>query len=129
MPHQCLKCGKTYKDSRYVFEGCPECGGKSFYYTKKPLGEEKRKKLLEEIEKDDVLTGETLDDIFEEIRKKKEEALKEAEKLREKVESIHVKETGAYEINVRRLMEEGSIIIYREGTYYIYLPSLFSGKK
>lgn len=128
MSHQCLKCGKAYTDSRYVFEGCPSCGGKSFYYTKKPLDENQRQKLLAELDVSGGLTDEKVEDIFAEIRRKKEEVLKESEKLREKVESIHVKESGEYEINVRRLMEEGSIIIYRDGVYYIYLPSLFTGK-
>jgi len=82
-----------------------------------------------EIEKDGGLQGEKVEDIFEEIRKRKEEALKETERQREKVESIRVQESGTYEINVRRLMEEGSIIIYRDGAYYIYLPSLFAAKK
>jgi len=130
MPHQCLKCGKTYKDSRYVLEGCPNCGGKSFYYTKKPLDEEKRKKILEEIEKEEAsIKGEKLEDILEEIKRRKEEALREAEKQKEKVESIRVKEAGEYEINIKRLIEEGTIIVYKEGAYYIYLPSLFKWKK
>ncbi len=126
MPHQCLKCGKIYEDSKYVIDGCPNCGGKSFYYTKKPLDEKKRKEILEEIEnKDFFLKGEKLNDIMEEIRKRKEEAIREAEKLGKKVESINVKQIGEYEINVKRLIEEGTIIIYKEGAYYIYLPSLF----
>ncbi|HDN95709.1 MAG TPA: hypothetical protein ENG71_01400 [Thermoplasmatales archaeon] len=130
MPHQCLKCGKIYEDSRYVLEGCPNCGGKSFYYTKKPLDEEKRKKILEEIEKEEAsIKGEKLEEILEEIKKRKEEALREAEKQKEKVESIRVKETGEYEINIKRLVEEGTIIVYKEGAYYIYLPSLFQWKK
>ncbi|MCD6330945.1 MAG: hypothetical protein J7L80_01945 [Thermoplasmata archaeon] len=130
MPHQCLKCGKIYEDSRYVLEGCPNCGGKSFYYTKKPLDEEKRKKILEEIEKEEAsIKGEKLEEILEEIKRRKEEALREAEKQKEKVESIRVKETGEYEINIKRLVEEGTIIVYKEGAYYIYLPSLFQWKK
>ena len=129
MPHQCLKCGKTYKDSKYVLEGCPECGGKSFYYTKKPLDEIKRKKLLEEIEKEETIKVEKIEDILEKLWKRKEEAIKETEKLKEKVQSIEVKEEGDYEINIKRLMEEGSIIVYRDGAYFIYLPSLFRGKK
>jgi len=128
MPHQCLKCGAIYKDSRYVIEGCPKCGGKSFYYTKKPLDEEKRKKILKEIE-EGTIKGERIDEIREEIKRKKEEAIKEAEKLKEKVESISVKEVGEYEINIKRLAEEGTIIVYKDGTYYIYLPSLFRGKR
>ena len=129
MPHQCLKCGKTYKNSKYVLEGCPDCGGKSYYYTKKPLGDEKRKQLLKKIEKEDAIKGEKIEEIFEALLKRKEAALKEAEKQKEKIESINVKAEGDYEINVRRLMEEGTIIVYRDGTYFIYLPSLFGGKK
>jgi predicted nucleic acid-binding Zn-ribbon protein len=128
MPHQCLKCGKVYKDSKYVIEGCPECGGKSFYYTKKPLDEKKRKELLKEIE-EETIKGERIDEIIEEIKRKKEKAIKEAEKLKDRVESISVREVGEYEINVKRLMEEGSIIVYKDGAYFIYLPSLFGGKK
>ncbi len=128
MPHQCLKCGKVYKDSKYVLEGCPECGGKSFYYTKKPLDEKKRKELLKEIE-EETIKGERIDEIIEEIKKKKEKAIKEVEKLKDRVESISVKEVGEYEINVKRLMEEGAIIVYKDGAYFIYLPSLFRGKK
>jgi len=128
MPHQCLKCGKIYKDSKYVLEGCPNCGGKSFYYTKKPLDEEKRKKILKEIE-EETIKGERIEDIIKEIKRKKEEAIREAEKSKERVESISVKEIGEYEINVKRLVEEGTIIIYKDGAYFIYLPSLFRGKK
>jgi predicted nucleic acid-binding Zn-ribbon protein len=129
MPHQCLKCGKTYEESHFVLEGCPECGGQSFYYTKKPLGDEKRKQLLEEIQKEEHIKGERIEDIVETLRKRKEEAIREVEKFKEKVESISVKEEGDYEINVKRLIEEGSIIVYRDGAYFIYLPSLFKGKK
>ncbi|MCD6480649.1 MAG: hypothetical protein J7L31_00035 [Thermoplasmata archaeon] len=130
MPHQCLKCGKIYEDSRYVLEGCPECGGKAFYYTKKPLGERERKKLLEKIEKEEApIQGDNMEEILQEIKRRKEEAIREAEKLKEKVESISVREVGEYEINVGRLAEEGAIIIYKDGAYFIYLPSLFQGKK
>jgi len=136
MPHQCLKCGKIYEDSKYVIDGCPNCGGKSFYYTKKPLDEKKRQEILKEIENKENrefinidIKKEKIEDILEEIRKRKEEALREAEKLGKKVESISVKQVGEYEINVKRLIEEGTIIIYKEGAYYIYLPSLFKTPK
>jgi len=131
MPHQCLKCGKIYKDSRYVLDGCPECGGKSFYYTKKPLDEEKRKEILKEMEQEGAIEveGEKLENILLEIKRKKEEARKEAEKMKERVESIDVKDMGEYEINVMRLLEEGVIIVHKEGAYFIYLPSLFKWKK
>jgi len=126
MPHQCLKCGKIYEDSKYVMEGCPNCGGKSFYYTKKPLDDEKRKKILEEIEEEKIRK---IDEIFDEIKKRREEVIKEIKRMKEKVESINVKQMGEYEINVGKLVEEGIIIVYKEGAYHIYLPSLFKWKK
>ncbi len=132
MPHQCLKCGEIYEDgSKYVLEGCPKCGGKFFLYTRNPLPEKARKKLLEKIESNELfeVEGKKLDEIIDEIRKRMQEAAEEASKQREKVESIEVKQMGEYEINLYRLLEDGSIIVQKEGTYFIYLPSLFSRKK
>ncbi len=132
MPHQCLKCGRIYEDgSKYILEGCPYCGGRIFLYTKKPLPDKTRKKLLKKIENNELmeLKGKNIDEIFREINRRKQEAIKEAEKQKERVESIEVKKIGEYDINLQRLMEDGSIIIQKEGTYFIYLPSLFSMRK
>lgn len=49
MPHQCLKCGRVFKEgSSQLLKGCPDCGGNRFFYTKKPLDEEERTSKMEE---------------------------------------------------------------------------------
>ena len=51
MPHQCLKCGKSYPEgTAQILKGCQECGGTKFFYTKKPLDDQKRKKIQKETE-------------------------------------------------------------------------------
>ncbi|MEM2934920.1 MAG: Zn-ribbon containing protein [Candidatus Thermoplasmatota archaeon] len=131
MAHQCLNCGKIYTDTKIIENGCPNCGGKFFYYIRKPLETEKRIKILKEIEKEKFFEGERekIENIIKRIEAEKEKAEKEMEEMKERIESINIKEIGDYEINVRKLAEDGSIIINREGVYFIYLPSLFQKKK
>ncbi len=130
MPHQCLKCGEIYEDgSKYVLEGCPKCGGRIFLYTKKPLPDRTRKKILKKIENEEIsFEGEKFEEIMEEIERRRQEAIKEALKQKERVESIKVEDVGEYEINLERLIE-GGIIVEKDGTYFIYLPSLFERRK
>lgn len=53
MPHQCLKCGKTFEEgSSQLLKGCPECSGNRFFFTKEPLDEQQRQKIMEEVGKD-----------------------------------------------------------------------------
>jgi hypothetical protein len=53
MPHQCLKCGKTFEEgSSQLLKGCPECSGNRFFFTKEPLDEQQRQKIMEEAGKD-----------------------------------------------------------------------------
>jgi predicted nucleic acid-binding Zn-ribbon protein len=53
MPHQCLKCGKTFEEgSSQLLKGCPDCGGNRFFFTKEPLDEQQRHKITEEVGKD-----------------------------------------------------------------------------
>lgn len=40
-------------------------------------------------------------------------------------ETIRIKTPGRYEIDVKRLLEDSPIVIQRDGTYLIHLPSLF----
>ena len=130
MPHQCLKCGEIYEDgSKYVLEGCPKCGGRIFLYTRKPLPERTRKKILKKIEKEEIsFEGKKFEEIMKEIEERRQKAIEEVKKQKERVESIKVEDVGEYEINLERLME-GGIIVEKEGTYFIYLPSLFSMRK
>ncbi|MEF8848291.1 MAG: Zn-ribbon containing protein [Candidatus Thermoplasmatota archaeon] len=53
MPHQCLKCGKIFKEgSSQLLKGCPECGGNRFFYTKKPLDKKERENKKKEVGED-----------------------------------------------------------------------------
>jgi predicted nucleic acid-binding Zn-ribbon protein len=38
---------------------------------------------------------------------------------------INIIEPGVYEIDIKRLLEENPIIIQKDGTYYVHLPSIF----
>lgn len=148
MPHQCLKCGKVFEDgSADILKGCPVCGGKKFFYTKKPLSEKERKKLLEENEVDleaieEIIKEKAREDeewlhiepknvkeLLKEIEKKKEEVAESISKQSEEVESISVEELGEYRINLKRLMDDKSIIIQKDGSYMIHLPSLLAKGK
>ncbi len=53
MPHQCLKCGKIFEQgSSDLLKGCSKCGGNRFFFTKEPLNEKQRQKIIEEVGKD-----------------------------------------------------------------------------
>ena len=53
MPHQCLKCGKTFEEgSSQLLKGCPECGGNRFFFTKQPLNKEERTNKMKEVGQD-----------------------------------------------------------------------------
>jgi predicted nucleic acid-binding Zn-ribbon protein len=173
MPHQCLKCGKTFEQgSSQLLKGCPECGGNRFFFTKEPLDEKQRQKITEEVGKD---INETLIEIMgsegekivdksgkwvnikpKDIRKAMEKHLSEKkekiipdnkenvdiltdEKYRKKridkvksemqqerrLETIGIERPGSYKIDIKGLLEEEPIIIQKDGSYTIHLPSLF----
>ena len=53
MPHQCLKCGKTFgKGSSQLLKGCPDCGGNRFFFTKEPLSEKERNNITNRLDDD-----------------------------------------------------------------------------
>lgn len=63
MAHQCLQCGRSYPDgSPQILKGCT-CKGTRFFYTKQPLGEEERERLLKRT--DSELSGEPAKDAEE----------------------------------------------------------------
>jgi hypothetical protein len=147
MPHQCLNCGKIFeKGSPHLLKGCPDCGGKKFFYTKKPLGSEERERLLEKekVDMDAVahiveeregdeewmhIQPDNIRDILQEIREQKRQVTEEVEQESRRVESIDVDDPGSYRINVKRLLDDESIVIHRDGSYLIHLPSLFTEKE
>lgn len=129
-----------------MLKGCPECGGKKFFYTRQPLGTEERQRLLEKekVDMDAVahiveergsedeewlhVQPDNIKDILREIQEKKQQVAKEIEEESEKVESIDVDDPGSYRINVKRLLDDESVIIHKDGSYLIHLPSLFTGR-
>ncbi|RLF29599.1 MAG: hypothetical protein DRN08_01705 [Thermoplasmata archaeon] len=172
MPHQCLKCGRIFKEgSSELLRGCPDCGGNRFFYTKKPLNEEERQSISKEMEQDITskileLIGEKNRDIIDksgkwmtikpkEIRKIVEKQLsekdidtdgkreyiaeiiddryrkariEELEKLADQSdapETIDIEKPGKYRIDLKGLLEEEPIIIQKDGSYMIHLPSVF----
>jgi predicted nucleic acid-binding Zn-ribbon protein len=168
MPHQCLKCGQTFeKGSPQLLKGCSDCGGNRFFFTKKPLNEEERIIIANEVVKDlnstiiEILGEENgkivsksdkwvtikqkdirraIDHHLSEkektaIKKKETDATSDEKRkeILEKLDSeesdspgtIDVEQSGRYNINLKGLLEEEPIIIQKDGSYNIHLPSVF----
>ncbi|UCB58662.1 MAG: hypothetical protein JSV67_08705 [Thermoplasmatales archaeon] len=172
MPHQCLKCGKIFEEgSAQLLKGCPDCGGNRFFFTKKPLGEQEREKIIKEVGKDinttimeliGIENQKVINDSSEWIKIKPKDVRKAMEKhipkqkkinkdkkedidvltnddYREKTiekleseaeqsdtpETIDIERSGSYKIDIKGLLEEEPIIIQKDGSYTIHLPSLF----
>ena len=58
-------------------------------------------------------------------RKDRIKKIKEEMKKSDKPETIDVERPGSYKIDVKGLLEEEPIIIQKDGSYTIHLPSLF----
>lgn len=156
MPHQCLNCGKVLEDgSPHLLKGCPECGGKRFFYIKEPLSDEEREKIKTELENKieerfaEILKNNAKGIDLKDIKKfmydimnkerswvfdkdKREKKIKELmETVNENPETIVIEEPGRYRLNLKGLLDEEPIIIEKNGSYIIHLPSLFlsAGKK
>jgi predicted nucleic acid-binding Zn-ribbon protein len=61
----------------------------------------------------------------EEYRKDKIKKIEEEMEEPDKPETIDVERPGSYKIDVKGLLEEEPIIIQKDGSYTIHLPSLF----
>jgi len=198
--HQCLRCGKVFERStRSLLKGCPSCGGTKFFYTREALGEDERKTILEEANRDlkglvegvirgggffsknqktsflvgdfgadkgrfIELTGPTTgsdmgpdmggmdnaknriekphtpesnlkphigEDVlaggYREKPKKEKYAVEGVEDAPSGI--IDVVRSGVYLIDVDSLMRERAIVIKREESYFIHLPSAFERRK
>lgn len=137
MPHQCLHCGQVFETltDEILFTGCPGCGKKKFTLTNKPMTDEERMELL----------GRREGEIRELLRKNMEKAVPAQATKEDSVEVqdeewvglssveapevIKVVESGVYEINIEKLLDDSPIIINRDGSYMVYLPSIFKRKK
>ena len=61
----------------------------------------------------------------EDYRKATLEKLEEESKKNDKPETIDIEKPGKYNIDIKGLLEEEPIIIQKDGSYTIHLPSIF----
>jgi len=119
--HQCLKCGAVYDDIKELESGCKVCGGRRFYFADKPLSDEERNDISQKkpsgIAK--IMVDENRLDRWIEAEVKPEE----------RKGIIEIKGKGSYEIDIEALLEEKPIVVEKDGSYLIYLPSLFDSLK
>jgi len=117
--HQCLKCGAVYEDIRELENGCRVCGGRRFYFADEPLSDEKRGEIGRK--KPSGIARIMVDEDRLEKWVKAEVEPKEEEHRG----IIEIKGRGSYEIDIEALLEERPIVVEKDGSYLIYLPSLF----
>ena len=61
------------------------------------------------------------------VEKPKKKAAKKVKK--DNVAVITITDEGVYELDVEKLMEHSPIIVQKDGSYMVHLPSVFKGKK
>ncbi len=117
MPHQCVHCGKIYPlPSEELLNGCSDCGGKFFFFFKDVPP---KKKIEEQIPVN--LTEEEKVQI--EIDVREIIGLNEEESVILDLESVRVRGTGKFEIDLVNLFSKDRPLIYKleEGKYIIDL--------
>ena len=119
MPHQCVRCGKMYKDaSAEILKGCSECKGRFFFF----ISEEAMKKRQEipELTKDERIQ------IEEDVSGIIGTELDEDKPVILDIENINILKPGKYEIDLIDIFK-GKPLVYKleEGKYVIDLISTF----
>ncbi len=84
----------------------------------KHLSENQEKTLSKSNENVDILTD-------EKYRKERIERIKSEIQQDRKLETIGIERSGSYKIDIKGLLEEEPIIIQKDGSYTIHLPSMF----
>ena len=71
MPNQCLGCGTVIPSgSPAILNGCPNCGGRKFFYTATPISEPERERVTEKANRDmNSLVKEILSQKIPEVHK------------------------------------------------------------
>ncbi len=121
MPHQCVRCGKVYKEvSKELLEGC-SCGSRFFFFIK----EEQFEKLMKEKAVPIELKKEEKERIEKDIREIL--GIKEEKPVILDLESVRVLEPGKFEIDLVNLFRKDRPLIFKleEGKYIIDLASSF----
>ena len=124
--HQCLRCGATYTDMSELENGRRMCAGRKFYFADEPLNDEARRSV-------DERRPQGIAKIIVDENRLQRWMEAKVEDTGERRGIIEIKGKGSYEIDIEALMESKPIIVEKDGTYLIYLPSLFEklsrGKK
>jgi len=84
----------------------------------KHLSEKKEKIIPDNKENIDILTD-------EKYRRERIDKIKSEMQQERRLETIGIERPGSYKINIKGLLEEEPIIIQKDGSYTIHLPSLF----
>jgi uncharacterized protein len=119
MPHQCVRCGKLYKDaSSELLKGCSDCSGKFFFFiSDKAFKKNKELPKLEKEEREQI-EEDVMDIVQSKLDKDKPVILD--------IESINILKPGKYELDIVDLFK-GKPLVYKleEGKYVIDLISTF----
>jgi len=122
MPHQCVKCGAVYVDgTEVILKGCPDCGGKMFFFIKEEALKKNKNKLpdLSEKEKEQI-EKDVYEIMGEDIDKDKPIVLD--------IESINILKPGKYELDLVNLFKKKQPLIYKleDGKYVIDIIETFN---
>ncbi|MDP2909201.1 MAG: Zn-ribbon containing protein [Nanoarchaeota archaeon] len=123
MPHQCVRCGKFYKDgSEELLKGC-NCGGRFFFYVKKEDIDQAKKLTID-------LTQEEKVQIEQDVKEIIGDEIDEDQPVVLELENIRILQPGKYEIDLVDLFK-GKPLVYKvgEGKYMIDLISTFGADK
>ena len=110
----------TPKTEKYVKNGVVEAKGKRLAGVRKVKSVEVKEVKPKEIDERKEKVAE------KEKTVKETKAEVETEEVKETVpEVVNIVESGVYEIDVESLLEKSPVIVRRDGTYLVHLPSLF----
>jgi predicted nucleic acid-binding Zn-ribbon protein len=120
MPHQCVRCGKLYKEaSDEILKGCGDCGGKFFFFISDVAYKKRSSPLLDiTIEDRQKIEEDVMDIVSSKLDKDKPVILD--------IESINILQPGKYELDIVELFKKNPLIWkLEEGKYIIDLSSAF----
>jgi len=125
MPHQCVRCGKLYKDgAKQLLAGCDECHGRFFFFIKQETMIKKAENVRQSLSENEI------HEMEKDVRTLVNGSLDKDLPVILDLETVHMLAPGKYEIDVTSLMRGKPVIInVDEGKYFIDLFTLFNGKE
>lgn len=117
MPHQCVRCGKLYADGELnVLQGC-SCGAKMFYF----LRANKYKEMQELAKKKEILSGDQREQIEQDVYDMMGNEIDRDKPVILDIESIEVLKPGQYNLDLVKLFQGESPLIYKleDGKYFV----------